>query len=98
MVMLTFRAGKGGRHVTMVQMAEVHAPQHYGMILGGECWREVLCDGTSINITPPGQRLYFQAHLTRDGTFAFLESENLTGQELATIGASLRPAPENGDA
>ena len=64
------------------------------MILGGDNWHEVLSEGTLINIQPTAQRLYAQAHLTRDGTFAYLKSEGLTTEELITIAASLRPAPK----
>jgi hypothetical protein len=37
-----------------------------------------------------------QAYLEREGTFAFLVSDNLTGDQLATIAAGLRPAPDTG--
>jgi len=34
-----------------------------------------------------------QAHLERDGTFVFLMSETLNGDQLATIAGGLKPAP-----
>ena len=58
-------------------------------------WQEVTRDGTSVRVRPSdwGQA---QAHLQRDGTFVFLVSDNLTGDQLATIAASLRPTPSTG--
>jgi hypothetical protein len=57
-----------------------------------EDWQEMTYDGTTVKVRPPdwGQA---QAHLERDGTFAFLVSDNLTNAQLGTIAAGLRPAP-----
>jgi hypothetical protein len=95
-VHLHYRTNTGNQRVMIVQMTAADAPQHYGMILGVDNWHEVLSEGTLIKIQPTAQRLYAQAHLTRHGTFAYLESEGLTTEELTTIAASLRPAPETG--
>jgi hypothetical protein len=46
--------------------------------------------------TTPSQTARAQAHLERDGTFAFLVSDNLTNNQLGTIAAGLRPAPTTG--
>ena len=97
-VHLHYRTNTGNQRVTIVQMAAADAPQHYGMILGGDSWHEVLSDGTLIKIQPTAERLHAQAHLTRHGTFAYLNSEGLTTEELTTITASLRPAPNTDDA
>jgi hypothetical protein len=92
-VILHYRPDTGGQHVSIVQMAAADAPQHYGAILGDESWDEVLRDETPIKIKPANEWLQAQSHLTRHGTFAYLNSEGLTTDELATIAASLRPAP-----
>jgi hypothetical protein len=52
-------------------------------------------DETSVRVRP-AEWPQAQAHLERDGTFVFLVSDNLTGDELATIAAGLRPAPSTG--
>ena len=75
------------------QIPAADAPRHYGMFFGDQSWDEVLRDGTLIKIRPAGERQP-QAFLTRHGTFAYFESGNLTTDELATIAASLRPAPK----
>jgi hypothetical protein len=92
-VILHYRTDTGSQRVSMVQMAAADAPQHYGMLFDDKSWHEVLRDGTLIKIRPAGE-LQPQAYLTRHGTFAYLESAGLTTDELATIAASLRPAPE----
>ena len=83
----------GGQRVSIVQLAAADAPQAYGMIFGDASWHELLRGETLIKIRPAGE-LQPQADLTRDGTFAYLESEGLTTDELAAIAASLRPAPD----
>jgi hypothetical protein len=97
-VILHYRTDTGGQRVSIVQMAAADAPQHYGMIFDDECWHEVLRDGTPIKIRQAGESLQARAHLTRNGTFAYLTSDNLTTGELETIAASLRPAPETDSA
>lgn len=97
-VHLHYRSGTGSQRVSIMQMAAADAPRHYGMILGGDSWQEVLSEGTLIKIQPTAQRLYAQAHLTRHGTFAYLDSEGLTTEELTTIAASLNPASNTDDA
>lgn len=95
-VALFYRSGH--QSVSIRQIPAADAPRHYGMILDDESWDEVLRDATPIKITPAGQRPCAQAYLTRDGTFAYLKSEGLTTDELATIAASLRPASETDSA
>jgi hypothetical protein len=91
-VILHYRTDTGDQRVSIVQMPAADAPRHYGMIFDDESWHEMLRDGTLIKIRPAGE-LQAQAYLTRNGTFAYLTSDNLTTDELATIAASLRPAP-----
>ena len=98
MVHMHYRTDTGSQRVSIVQMAAADAPRHYGMILGGDSWHEVLREGTLIKIQPTAEWLYAQAHLTRHGTFAYLNSEGLTTEELTTIAASVQPALNNDDA
>jgi hypothetical protein len=92
-VVLFYRSDAGHPSVSIQQMAATHAPQHYGGTLDDEGWQEVLRDGTPIKIRPDSSEwLHVKAYLTRDGTFAFLSSQGLATDELATIAASLMPA------
>jgi hypothetical protein len=92
-VLMVYRSDTGHQAVVIRQIPAADAPRHYGMPFGDQSWDEVLRDGTLIKIRPAGERQP-QAHLTRNDTYAYLESENFTTDELATIAASLRPAPE----
>jgi len=91
-VFLHYRTDTGSQRVSIVQMAAADAPRHYGMLFDDKSWHEVLIGGTLIKIRLAGE-MQPQGYLTRNGTFAYLESEGLTTDELATIAASLRPAP-----
>jgi hypothetical protein len=64
-------------------------------MVNGDDWQDLTRDGTSIKVRPSGWG-QAQAHLERDGTFVFLVSDNLTSDQLATIAAGLRPAPDVG--
>jgi hypothetical protein len=92
-VFMVYRSDTGHQSVMIRQIPAADVPRHYGMFSGDQSWNEVLRDGTLIKIRPAGDRQP-QAHLSRNDTFAYLESQNLTTDELATIAASLRPAPE----
>ena len=91
--LLIYRSDTGHQSVVIRQIPAADAPRHYGMLFGDQSWNEVFRDEVLIKIRPAGERQP-QAHLTRNDTFAYLESHNLTTDELATIAASLRPAPE----
>lgn len=95
-VSLDYRSGDGHESVLIEQMAAAdRAAHHYeNMVNEGE-WEEVLHDGESVNVRPAGWG-QAQAHLERNGTFVFLVSDNLTADQLTTIAAGLRPAPETG--
>jgi hypothetical protein len=92
-VSLSYRSDDGHQSISISQRAA--ADQQYEIMIDEENWREVTHDGTSVKVRPAewGQA---QAHLERDGTFAFLVSDNLTSDQLATIAAGLRPAPSTG--
>jgi hypothetical protein len=95
-VILTYRSDDGRQSVSIWQMAAVDASQHYGDMFDDESWHEVLREETPIKIRPAGELFPAQAHLTRNGTSVHLSSHSLTTDELATIAASLRTAPETG--
>jgi hypothetical protein len=97
-VVLFYGSDAGHQRFSIRQMAAAHASQSYRGVLDDESWHEVRRGGTPIKIQPTAQRLYAQAHLTRHGTFAYLNSEGLTTEELTIIAASLRPAPNTNDA
>jgi hypothetical protein len=95
-VSLGYRSGDGHESVSISQMAIVdRASHHYENMVNDENWQDMTCDGATVNVRPDewGQA---QAHLERDGTFAFLVSDNLTNIQLGTIAAGLRPAPSTG--
>lgn len=94
-VSLSYRSDDGHQSVSISQMAAVDASHQYGNMINDENWLEVPRDGTSVRVRP-AQWPQSQAHLKRDGTFVFLVSDNLTGDQLATIAAHLRPAPRTG--
>jgi hypothetical protein len=71
------------------------ADHSYEHMINDENWQEVDRDGTSVRIRP-AEWPQSQAYIERDGTFGFLVSDNLTGDQLATIAAGLRPVPSTG--
>jgi hypothetical protein len=95
-VSLSYHSDDGHQSISILQMAAADASHHYGNIIDDENWQEVARNGTSVRVRPAesGQA---QAQIKRDGTFVFLVSDNLTGDQLATIAADLRPAPSTGN-
>jgi hypothetical protein len=92
-VSLTYRSADGHQSVSISQMAA--ADHYYEIMINDENWQEVARDGTSVKVRP-AEWAQAEAHLERDGTLVFLASDNLTSDQLATIAASLRPAPNTG--
>ncbi len=92
-VWLTYRSADGHQRVSISQMSA--ADHYYEIIINDENWQEVARDGTSVKVRP-AEWAQAEAHLERDGTLVFLASDNLTADQLATIAASLRPAPNTG--
>lgn len=93
-VSLFYRSSDGHHSVSISQTAAADASQHYGAMIGDKSWQEVLRDGVLIQIRPADGGLPAQARLARYGTFAWVTSQSLTADQLATIAASLKPAPE----
>jgi hypothetical protein len=95
-VSLNYRSDDGHESISISQMAATdRASHHYENMVNGDDWQDLTRDGTSIKVRPSGWG-QAQAHLERDGTFVFLVSDNLTSDQLATIAAGLRPAPDVG--
>jgi hypothetical protein len=95
-VSLSYRSDDGHESVSISQMAATdRAAHHYENMVNTDDWQEMTRDGTSVKVRPAGWG-QAQAHVEREGTFAFLMSDNLTGDQLVTIAASLRPAPSSG--
>ena len=94
-VSLSYRSDDGHQSISISQMAAADASHHYGHMINDENWQEVTRDATSVRVRP-AEWPQAQAHLERDGTFVFLVSDNLTGDQLATIAIGLRPAPSTG--
>jgi hypothetical protein len=90
-VLLIYRSATGHQTVAIRQMPRGITACYSATRAGTKC----SATGLLIKIRPAGERQP-QAHLSRNDTFAYLESQNLTTDELATIAASLRPAPETG--
>jgi hypothetical protein len=95
LVSLSYRSDDGHESISISQMAAANASRQYGNMVNDENWQEVARDGTSVRVRPT-EWAQAQAHLERDGTFVFLVSDNLTGEQLATIAAGLRLAPSTG--
>ena len=91
-VSLSYRSDDGHQSVSISQMAAADAGHRHMNMIDDENWQEVARDGTSVKVRP-AEWPQAQAYLEREGTFAFLVSDNLTGDQLATIAAGLRPAP-----
>jgi hypothetical protein len=92
MVSLNYRSHDGHESISISQIAATDVSRQYGHMIDDENWRELARDGTSVKVRPAewGQA---QAYIEREGTFVFLVSDNLTSDQLATIAASMRPAP-----
>jgi len=80
--------------VSIIEMAAADRPAHYDQMIAGDGWQDVPHDDIVVRVTKAGNQT--QAHAERDGTFVFLMSENLGRDELATIAARLKPAPNAG--
>ncbi|MDQ6731912.1 MAG: hypothetical protein M3022_16900, partial [Actinomycetota bacterium] len=95
-VSLSYRSGDGHESVSIDQIAAGdRASHHYENMVAGDDWQDATRDGATVKVRPAGWG-QAQAYLEREGTFVFLVSDNLTGDQIATIAAGLRPAPDSG--
>jgi hypothetical protein len=95
LVSLSYRSADGHQSISISQIAAADTSRQYGDMVNDENWQDVARDGTPVRVRP-AEWPQAQAYLERDGTFVFLVSDNLTGDQLATIAAGLRPAPSTG--
>ncbi|MGD0197611.1 MAG: hypothetical protein ABSC56_06865 [Solirubrobacteraceae bacterium] len=93
-VWLNYRSDDGHQSVSIIEMAAADRPADYDQMMAGDGWQDLPQEGTVVRVTRAGTQT--QAHVERDGTFVFLMSENLGRDELATIAARLKPAPNTG--
>lgn len=95
MVSLSYRSEDGHQSISISQLAEADASHQYGVMIDEQNWQGVARDGTSVRVAP-AEWPQAQAYLERTGTSVFLVSDNLTGDQLATVAVGLRPAPSTG--
>ena len=93
-VLLQYRSESGHESVNLSQSPTAERPSIYDELARGEGWEEVIRNGVTVRVTKPGATGHqVQAQVEHDGTFVFLMSETLSGGQLTTIAAGLRPAP-----
>ena len=89
-VALIYRSDDGHEGVSLSQFPA--ADRHFAM-LADDDWEDVSRDGREIRATRRDASSEAQAQLEYGDTFVILTSRTLTRDELATIAASLKPAP-----
>lgn len=93
-VALNYSSDDGHESFSLSESSASERDSVFEELTRGEGWEEVIRDGTVVRVTKPASRgPQVQAHLECDGTFVFLMSETLNGDQLATIAGGLKPAP-----
>jgi hypothetical protein len=93
-VSLNYHSDDGHESVSLSEYAAGEKPDQYDLMIRHGGWRTITRDATDVAVrTPGGPSSQNQAYIEREGTFAFLISETLTGDQLATLAAGLKPAP-----
>jgi hypothetical protein len=93
-ISLNYHSDDGHESVSLSQYTASDKPDHYELMIEHGGWRTITRNGTDVRArTPDGPGSQPQAYIERRETFVFLMSETLTGDELATLAARLRPAP-----
>jgi hypothetical protein len=93
-ISLTYHSDDGHEGVVLSQYAAADKPSQYDLMASVDRWKTVDRGGTAVRVSrddTTGSQA--QAYLERDGTFAFLMSETLTGDQLGSIAAGLKRAP-----
>jgi hypothetical protein len=90
-ISLNYHSDDGHESVSLSEYAAAETPDQYELMSKADDWRTISRDGTDVRVRTPGSQN--QAYIEREGTFAFLMSETLTGDQLATLAAGLKPAP-----
>ena len=89
-VALIYRSDDGHEGVSLSQFPAAHKSS---VMLGDDDWEDVSREGRAIRATRRDASSEAQAQLEHGDTFVILSSQTLTRDELATIAASLKPAP-----
>jgi hypothetical protein len=90
-ILLNYHSDDGHESVSLSQYAAADKPSHYDLMIRNYGWRTIDHNGAAVQVRTPGPQA--QAYIERDRTFVFLTSETLSGDQLATIAAGLKPAP-----
>ena len=90
-VALIYTSDDGHESVSLSQFPAVDKSY---VMLADEEWEDVVRDGKTIRATRRDASSEAQAQLEIDGTFVILNSRTLTRDQLATIAAGLKPAPD----
>lgn len=92
-VSLNYHSDDGHQSVSLSQYSASEKPDQYELMIKHGGWRTITSNGTDVQVrTPGGPGSQTQAYIERSDTFVFLMSETLTGDELATLAAGLKPA------
>ncbi len=89
-VSLNYRSDDGHESVSLSQYGASNKPEQYDLMIASDGWRTITHDGNAVQVRRGGPQS--QAHIESDGTFVFLTSETLSGDQLAAIAAGLKPA------
>jgi uncharacterized protein DUF4245 len=93
-VSLNYHSDDGHQSVSLSQHSASDKPDQYELMIQHGGWQTITRDGTDVQVrAPDGPTRQAQAYIERSKTFVFLMSETLTGDELATLAAGLKPAP-----
>jgi outer membrane lipoprotein-sorting protein len=93
-ISLNYHSDDGHESVSLSQYSANEKPDQYELMISDDDWRTITRNGTDVRVrTPGGPGSQAQAYIERSETFVFLMSETLTGDELATLAAGLKPAP-----
>ncbi len=89
-VSVNYSSDDGHESVSLSEYAVADKPLQYDLVMAGDGWQTLTHDGTPVQIRRGGPQS--QAQIQREGTFVFLTSETLSGDQLAAIAAGLKPA------
>jgi hypothetical protein len=90
-VLINYQADDGHESMSLSEYAAGDQPDQYNLMLKHGEWQTITSDGDEVHVRALGNQA--QAHIERDATFVFLSSETLTGEQLASLTAGLKPAP-----
>lgn len=77
-----------------MSLSQFPAVDKSSLMLADDQWEDVVRDGTTIRATRRDASSEAQAQLEHGDTFVILTSRTLTRDQLATVAAGLKPAPD----